>query len=497
VDQVSAYFTASSVVENSIISFNKKENPKGPEYKFDLNVWEAEEIQGIKLKKKDTTGEFSLPEQAVEFSQKRTKDFNAPVYLEISFDDIANLRSVSEGQTPYVATYNPELDIWIKVPILEINYETNSVFVKAMHFSTWGAGLGESLPQNGAQVLLFDQPYTNLFTGSSRYSIPISIPSGRNGLIPSINLSYSSATVDGVLGDVQAPWVGVGWNIDGIEIVRKILTDEDGYGYENSYSLTINGTMYELVQDENTPSRFYTDHASFMYIELHNIAYGNNPSEENTTGEWWEVITSDGTRYRLGYTEDSEQTTLMYGYACNPIDTCNSPSGGYASSGYAGYGSDEIAMCWRVDQIVDTHRNFIKYTYQEFQPDAYSTIPSFDRESYLATIQYTGHYATDGSVDLSPGYEIRFNLASRETIGDGIPNNFEVFDHYDQYLLDSIQTYCLECSGLENTPVFTYDLLYELASVPNEQGTLQLRGLEMTGGGYSENSINNFCPDPI
>ena len=490
VDEVSAYFTTNSVLENSIISFNKKYKSSGPEYQFDLNVWEAEEIEGIKLKKKDTSGEYSLPEQAVNFSQKRTEDFNAPVYLEISFDEIANLDSVTKGQTPYVATYNPELDIWIKVPILEINYETNSVFVKAMHFSTWGAGLGENLPQNGAQVLLFDQPYTNLFTGSSRYSIPVSIPSGRNGLMPSINLSYSSATLDGVLGDVQAPWVGVGWNIDGIEIVRKILTDEYGYGYENSYSLTINGTMYELVQDENTPSRFYTDHASFMYIELHNVALGNTPSEENSTGEWWEVITSDGTRYRLGYTEDSEQTTLMYGYACNPIETCNSPSGGYASSGYAGYGNDEIAMRWRVDQIVDTHRNFIKYTYQEYQPDASSTIPSFDRESYLATIQYTGHYAVDGSVDLSPGYEIRFNLASRETIGDGTPNNFEVFDHYDQYLLDSIQTFCLACSGLQNTPVFTYNLLYEVASVPNEQGTLQLKGLEMTGGGYTENSIS-------
>ncbi len=489
VDEVSVYFTTNSVLENSIISFNKKENSNGPGYQFDLNVWEAEEIQGIKLKKKDTSGEYSLPEQAVNFSQKRIEDFNTPVYLEISFDEIANLDSVAEGQKPYVATYNPKLDIWIKVPILKINYETNSVFVKATHFSTWGAGLGESLPQNGAQVLLFDQPYTNLFTGSARYSIPVSIPSGRNGLMPSIDLSYSSATVDGVLGDVQAPWVGVGWNIDGIEIVRKILTNEDGYGYENSFSLTINGTKYELVQDENTPSHFYTDHASFMYIELHNVAHGNTPSDVNSTGEWWEVITSDGTRYRLGYNEDSEQTTLMYGYACDPIDTCNSPSGGYASSGYAGYGTNEIAMRWRVDQIVDTHRNFIKYSYQEFQLDS-SIIPSFDRESYLSTIQYTGHYATDGSVDLSPGYEIRFNLASRETIGDGIPSNFEIFDHYDQYLLDSIETYCLECLGLENTSVFTYDLLYELASVPNEQGTLQLSGLEMTGGGYIENSIS-------
>ena len=49
----------------------------------------------------------------------------------------------------------------------------------------------------------------------------------------SLSLSYSSGTVDGVLGDVQAPWVGEGWSIDGTEIVRKITTNGNGYGYEN------------------------------------------------------------------------------------------------------------------------------------------------------------------------------------------------------------------------------------------------------------------------
>jgi hypothetical protein len=51
---------------------------------------------------------------------------------------------------------------------------------------------------------------------------------------PSVSLSYSSGGYNGVLGDVQAPWVGGGWNIDGTEIVRKITTINNAYGYENS-----------------------------------------------------------------------------------------------------------------------------------------------------------------------------------------------------------------------------------------------------------------------
>jgi hypothetical protein len=62
------------------------------------------------------------------------------------------------------------------------------------------------------------------------------------------------------LGDVQAPWVGVGWNMDGIEVVRKITTNTNGYGYINEFLLTLNGASYELVQDSIHPNRYYTNH---------------------------------------------------------------------------------------------------------------------------------------------------------------------------------------------------------------------------------------------
>ena len=89
-------------------------------------------------------------------------------------------------------------------------------------------------------------------------------------MAPSISLSYSSSTFDGVLGDVQAPWVGSGWNIDGIEIVRKITTSGGAYGYENKFVLTLNGSLYELMQDETHPSRYYVWQDGFLYIERHN-----------------------------------------------------------------------------------------------------------------------------------------------------------------------------------------------------------------------------------
>lgn len=47
----------------------------------------------------------------------------------------------------------------------------------------------------------------------------------------------------------------------------------------------------------------------------------------------------------------------MYGYACatNGI-TCLTPDGAYASLRYAGIARDLVALRWRVDLVMDTHR---------------------------------------------------------------------------------------------------------------------------------------------
>lgn len=450
---------------------------KGPALQFNLDL--------IQTTAPATAVSGDLAEQDITLNKEVETVFDSPAYLEINLDDVADLSNMPADQEPYVATYDEESKVWVKVPIVETDPATNSVTVEAAHFSTWGAGLGNSLPKNGANVLLFDQPYTSLFTGASRYSIPIWTPSGRAGMAPDVSLSYSSATVDGVLGDVQAPWVGVGWNIDGIEVVRKITTNENGYGYNNSFALTLNGTVYELLVDPNNPNRYYTKQGSFLYVERHNFALGNSGGVTNKTGEWWEVVSTDGTRYRLGWNNDAEQLALMYGYACKTGNPCTTPGGAYATLGYAGKAEDLVALRWRVDKITDAHGNTITYSYTETQPSAATTLAPFDRESYLSTISYTGfENPQGGSGNLTPGYQVEFVTAPRSTIGD-VPTTFNIWDNLDSKYLDKILIKCLLCET-PNQVIRTYDLNYSLATVPNANGTLTLTDIKISGEGYSE-----------
>jgi len=471
---VNVFMDPETIGQDGVIVYNPvKAGGKGPEIQFWLDVFRSSVIA------KNASGYPN--EQAVSLQKAFTGNFGKPAFLEIQVGDYFDLNNIPAGQEPYVATYDEGLDVWIKVPILETDYTSNTLTVEAAHFSTWGAGLGSSLPQNGANVLLFDQPYTSLFTGASRYSIPIWTPPGRAGMTPDVSLSYSSATVDGVLGDVQAPWTGVGWNIDGIEIVRKITTNNNGYGYINDFALTLNGALYQLEVDSQNPSRYYTDRDAFLYIERHNYAFGNqklNGADPiNTTGEWWEVVTTDGTRYRLGWNPDAEQLALMYGYKCMTGGlNCMTPDGAYATLGYAGIAENLVALRWRVDRITDTHGNYISYTYAESQPSGSTTIAPFDRESYLEAISYTGYKGS--APDLAPAYHIHFVYGDRSSVGD-VPVTFNLWDNVDTKLLDKIEVCYLECSGAGI--VRTYDLGYSLAPVPNANGTLTLTSVSITG----------------
>jgi uncharacterized repeat protein (TIGR01451 family) len=425
--RVSVYLDTGTVTEDAlIVSSPTRLTGRGPELQFSLDLFETSPLT------KDESGRFI--EQAISVTEEKQNYFAKPAFLEINLDDYIDLANIPAGQDVYVATYDETNEIWVKVPILEQNVTDNSVTVAAAHFSTWGAGIGSSLPQNGANVLLFDQPYTSLFTGAARYSIPIWTPPGRGGMQPDLSLSYSSSTMDGVLGDVQAPWVGIGWNMDSVEIVRKITTSDTGYGYENNFALTINGTLYDLLVNPNRQNQYFTKKSSFLYVERHNYMLGNqqyggqNPG--NTSKEWWEVVTTDGTRYRLGWNDNSEQMALMYGYACTTNgNNCTTPDGTYASLGYAGLAANMVAMRWRVDKIEDKYGNSMLYTYAEQHPDS-ALVPQFDRSSYLESISYTDHPTLD------PKYLVEFNYAARP--GD-VPTEFNTWDNFDDQQLDTIQ----------------------------------------------------------
>ncbi|MCI0552783.1 MAG: hypothetical protein L0287_17675, partial [Anaerolineae bacterium] len=278
--------------------------------------------------------------------------FDKPVEIAVLFDGLTDLSIMGADVTPFLTTLDETSGTWVRVPA-KIDREANKLTAEVTHFSTWGVGFGPSFPQNGANVLLFDTAYPSLFTGRSKYSIPIWTPPGRNGMQPSLSLSYSSGSVDGVLGDVQAPWVGMGWSIESAEIARKITNGGcnpcggGSYGYENKFLLLINGTGYELLPDGITPDRYRAKEESFLYIQRHNDVLGN-PSAANATGEWWEVVEKDGTRWRLGYNNSSEQRAAMQGY---PGAGWTSTYPGWGALGYAGNELNVVAARWRVDQV--------------------------------------------------------------------------------------------------------------------------------------------------
>ena len=436
-----------------------KKEGKGPQVQFKLEL--------LKLNGSGRDGNGKPREGQLELLGEEKSKFQEPVMVAFDVRGMIDLQRIPAGQEVYVATYDETNQVWVKVPIIELDKTNQRVAVRTPHFSTWGVGLGESLPQNGASVLLYDQPNVSLFQGSARYSFPIWAPPGRNGMTPSVTLNYSSSTVDGVLGDVQAPWVGTGWNIDGMEIVRKITTSDTGYGYANEFALTLNGTIYKLVEDTIHPGRYNTERSSFLMIQRHNRAIGNQGEVENATGEWWEVVSTDGTRYRLGYTTESEQLALMYGYRCTApsVGPCITPDGPYASSGYAGNAPDLVAMRWRVDRETDTNGNEINYTYTETTPAEGSLTPKFDRASYLTAISYSAKGGDNG-------YSINFLTAPRNTV----PPAYNLWDHFDTNYLSAIAV------KKGNYTIRTYGFGYHTEPVPNAHGTLVLESIRLTGG---------------
>jgi RHS repeat-associated protein/uncharacterized repeat protein (TIGR01451 family) len=454
---------ASELVSIQDLGMGKPDANSGePWLKFQLGLHSAQ-VQELSSTLSDGS---PSPEKDRLISLKSAEaKFDKPVELTVSFDGLTDLAALGAEQAPYLVTLDEDSGTWVRVPLKSIDRESNRITAELTHFSTWGVGLGSAFP-NGAGALLFDKAYTSLFNGHSQYSIPIWTPAGRNGMAPSLALSYSSGTEDGVLGDVQAPWVGMGWNVDEVEIVRKITNGGcspcggGSYGYENKFLLLFNGTGYELIPDGTTAGRYHTKAESFLYIQLHNDNLGNNsPAASNGSGEWWEVVEKDGTRWRLGWNADSEQLSAMKGYP-------GAASGTWATLGYAGHATNVVAGRWRVDQATDVYGNRMTFAYSEENRLVAGTSTNYDRASYTDTISYTSH--TSGTP--ASGYSVLFTRESRA--GNDVPAAPADWDNWDTYRLDRIDV------KYGTAIIRTYDLGYVVRSYTDDGKTWQTTVLD-------------------
>jgi YD repeat-containing protein len=376
---------------------------------------------------------FYVSIQAVSVATgKPIEKFDQPVMLAFDLRGVPGFERTNRWAVVYQDADNPA--IWHPVVLSTLD-EKGVVSVDTTHFSDWSA-----YTEPGAWHYRWNAPTISTFSGAAMYSYPVQVPPGRNGLQPSIDLSYSSSGLDGHLGGVnldQGP-LALGWNIPNIEITR-----DDPYHYSSGavylyhndrFQLVMNGTGYELVmgagQDVLTSTvRYYAKNGPDLQVWR---IYDAADTQTNPDRFYWYVKTGDGTEYRLGYTPDSESGQIRdYGLVTVAGHT------GYPGAGvYSG-------IRWRVDTVTDTYGNQIQYTYAvaNDQVDSYTgnsgPISTYTDMRRIAEIRYNfqslatfnGHWSRVGGNYAARIVFTPFSL-------DASSVNFLRLDRIDIYHLD-------------------------------------------------------------
>ena len=228
------------------------------------------------------------------------------------------------------------------------------------------------------------QPPTANNSGTANLSYPIEIPAGRQGMQPSLALTYSSGGGNG--------WLGVGWDISIPSItvetrwgVPRYSSDWESETYLlNGEQLTTKDTngFYEPLSHQAVWKRRYDDGKQF-YPRVEGafqriIRHGTTPKNY-----WWEIQDKQGVTYyygrRTGQGSPDQETVLT--------DNCGN-----------------IAQ-WMLTEVRDLNGNYVKYVYQTVTENAGRNSP---KNIYPKEILYTLHDS------LSCYYSVNFILRENE-----------------------------------------------------------------------------------
>ncbi|MEU6934750.1 ricin-type beta-trefoil lectin domain protein [Streptomyces sp. NPDC046374] len=254
-------------------------------------------------------------------------------------------------------------------------------------------------------------------SGAFTYGYQVQVPETAGGLMPKVNLSYSSQSVDGRTSSSnnQASWIGDGWDYNAGSITRTYnncrqdskkagsnnathKTADLCWGSDNA-TLSLGGTTTELVWDA-TQGKWFTANGDGSKVErVTGQATGNGAKD----GEYWVVTTKDGIRYHFGLnklpgwsdngtaaddpTTDSVLTVPVFGnHAGEPC---------YKGSTTEDWKNSSCTQGWRwgLDYVEDIHGNAMSLWWKKDQ-NYYAKNFNFkapviyDRDGYLSHIYY-------------------------------------------------------------------------------------------------------------
>ena len=196
-------------------------------------------------------------------------------------------------------------------------------------------------------------------TGAATYSIPIALPPGTAGMVPSLSVTYSSQNGNGLLG--------VGWALEGLVSISRCprTIAQDGVrgtiAYDANDRFCLDGQRLVAISGAYgaNGTEYRTEIESFVKVTSFASA-GNGP-------QWFQVRTKAGQVLEFGNTADSRP--LVQGTA--------------------------TVRSWAVNKVADTKGNYFAVTYVN---------DAVNGQLYPSRIDYTGN----AGAGLAPYNSVRF-----------------------------------------------------------------------------------------
>jgi RHS repeat-associated protein len=389
-----------------------------------------------------------------------------------------------------------------------------------------------------------------LQSGDFTWSYPLRVPPPIGGTAPSLALAYDSGSIDGETAQTnsQPGQAGEGFSLAGGGFIerkyancadhvkdssnatgQKNKTGDLCWDGDNAY-LNLGGRTTPIIQDTTGAWRLAADDGSTVQ-QLTGAANGAYQ------GQYWEVITPDGTQYIFGQNQlpgwasgdqatNSAWTVPVVGLKSG--DPCH-------SSSYASAVCPNMAWRWNLDLVIDPNGNATEYFYNpqtsyysfDSYVDSSGTLHNGTKTKYttggtLASIVYGSQmpnvYAQQ-PMRVVFGYSDRCTSSNQSTCdathnGTYWPDTpwdlycsssdactgsgHEAPSFFDTQMLTSVDTEVWEGSGPGYVKVDTWTLGYAWLSA-EVNSDLFLSSIKHTGdvGGSKSAGTVTFAPNPL
>ena len=209
------------------------------------------------------------------------------------------------------------------------------------------------------------QPKPDEATGSLTDRYPITIPPGRNGLQPDLQLEYNSQNT------AQDSPVGYGWSLNIPYIQRLNKTGTDRLYADNYFTSSLSGELVSIFGSSYAPK---AEPGTFLKYSFNGTA--------------WTVTDKKGTTYTFGLTSQSRQD--------NPDNAAQ-------------------VSKWMLEEILDTNNNNVSYTYSKDQG-----------QIYPATISYTGNGSQSGAFQVRFSLDSRNDAVTSYETGFLVKTSYRI-----------------------------------------------------------------------